>query len=782
MVVRSRVPWGVRTVSQCVGVGATAAARVPLAGTRGWRCVLSPAQPAFRRYYSKEQKPEQDQDGKKDELKHEPEDESKHELKHEPAKKEKPKILSNSNQEPQNPLLAYLNSSQFRVSTVILLAVILGYYMFFNTPLNEAQFTFQDFKTKYLEKGLVQEIIVDNGLHVQAKLIPGTQGPHGPFPLAIFNIGLIEVFEEQLAHVQDKLEIPLLDRIPVIYTRSTPLAAYLMPFVPTVLIIGGLVYLNRSMALKGGGMGGMGAGGIFNQFKSKAKRFNAETDVKVMFKDVVGCDESKEEIVEFVHFLKDPQRYERLGARIPRGAVLSGPPGTGKTLLAKATAGEAGVPFLLVSGSEFVEMFVGVGALRVRDLFKEARLLAPLIIFIDEIDAIGKKRGGAGAMGGNDEKEATLNQILVEMDGFNLSEHVIVLAGTNRADALDPALLRPGRFDRHVYLDVPDIEGRKAMFQLHAEKLKLKVNLDQDGKAIAHLPEDPVPEAVQALCGRLAALTPGFSGADIANACNEAALVAARQNAPLVEYKHFELAIERVIAGMEKRLRVLLKEERRTVAYHEAGHAICGWFLEFADPLLKVLIVPRGPSALGYAQYLPPDQYLVLQEQFRQRMVMTLGGRVSEELHFDTVTAGAQDDFRKVLGMARAMVLHYGMLPKLGEVLYAGDDQLGFKVTKPFSQATGQVIDLEVKRMIDEAYAQCRALLTEKLALVDMVAEELLRKEVITRDDMLRLLGPRPFEEKNDAFNKYIGGVLDPDGPAPGPLAPDSPAPAAPAA
>lgn len=447
------------------------------------------------------------------------------------------------------------------------------------------------------------------------------------------------------------------------------------------------------------------------------------------------------EIMEFVHFLQNPDKYTALGAKIPRGAILSGPPGTGKTLLAKATAGQANVPFLSVSGSEFVEMFVGVGASRVRDLFEQARKLSPSIIFIDEIDAIGKERGKAGALGGaNDEREATLNQLLVEMDGFSTTDQVIVIAGTNRPDVLDRALLRPGRFDRHIQIDAPDLNGRKEIYLVHLSKLNLSQSFaDKDNAA-----------------GKLAALTPGFTGADIANACNEAALIAARYNDTYVEFRHFEQAIERVIAGLEKKSRVLSPMEKKTVAYHEAGHAICGWFLQFADPLLKVSIIPRGQGALGYAQYLPADQYLISEEQFKHRMIMTLGGRVSEELHFPSVTSGAHDDFTKVTQMARAMVTSLGMSKKVGYISYDDQDNSGLQVNKPFSESTARKIDSEVKRIVDEAHERCRELLMANIEKVDLVAEELLAKEAITRDDMIRLLGPRPFPERNEAFEKYL--------------------------
>ncbi|GMM36501.1 AAA family ATPase [Saccharomycopsis crataegensis] len=598
--------------------------------------------------------------------------------------------------------------------------------------------TFQSFKTKYLEKGLVKKIWVVNKYLVEAELVDQANvGGSSRRKVVAFTIGSVDIFEEQMNEVQNKLGIPSVERIPIVYMEKTSMLSYLVPFVPTALLLGGLYFITKKM-----GSGPSGPGGIFGVGKSKAKLFNKETDVKVKFKDVAGCEEAKEEIMEFVSFLKHPQKYESLGAKIPRGAILSGPPGTGKTLLAKATAGEAGVPFLSVSGSEFVEMFVGVGASRVRDLFANARKMAPAIIFIDEIDAIGKSRGGKNSIGSNDEKEATLNQLLVEMDGFATSDHIVVLAGTNRPDVLDSALMRPGRFDRHVSIDRPDIEGRKAIYFVHLNKLTLE--FDKSDK-----------EKLHQLAGKLAALTPGFSGADIANCCNEGGLIAARTNSEVIKFEHFEQAIERVIAGLEKKSRVLSPIEKKTVAYHEAGHAICGWFLEFADPLLKVSIIPRGQGALGYAQYLPPDQYLISEEQFRHRMVMALGGRVSEELHFPSVTSGASDDFKKVTQMAQAMVTQLGMSNKVGQVSFDQGGS-GMQIHKAYSEKTSKLIDLEVKRIVDESLAECRKLLTEKLDLVDIVAQSLLKNEVLTRNDMLRLIGPRPFKERNDAFEKYL--------------------------
>jgi AFG3 family protein len=472
-----------------------------------------------------------------------------------------------------------------QLGLVILSGIILYGLQASATP-SSREITWQEFRTAFLDKGLVDKLTVVNGREVRVKLHSNATGTMYSSSLGggeyYFSIGSVEAFERKLDEAQKELGIPNHERIPVAYHEEvSALGPLLWNLAPTALLVGVLWWMGRKAR------GGVGAGGgIFNIGKSKAKLFNKDTDVKVKFKDVAGMDEAKEEIMEFVKFLKEPARYEKLGAKIPRGAILSGPPGTGKTLLAKATAGEASVPFLSVSGSEFVEMFVGVGSSRVRDLFASAKKHAPCIIFVDEIDAIGKKRGNGRSFGGNDERESTLNQLLVEMDGFGTQEHVVVLAGTNRPDVLDPALMRPGRFDRHIAIDRPDVSGRRGIFMVHLGPLKLSEKL----------PETSV------LAQKLAVLTPGFSGADIANVCNEAALHAARKSSDSVEERDFESAIERVIAGLERKSRVLSKEEKKTVAYHEAGHAVCGWFLEHADPLLKVSIIPRGVGALGYAQ------------------------------------------------------------------------------------------------------------------------------------------------------------------------------------
>ncbi|KAL4906629.1 hypothetical protein BDW74DRAFT_150845 [Aspergillus multicolor] len=622
----------------------------------------------------------------------------------------------------------------------IIITLIIGFYIYGSIFPGDTRkdITWEEFRNKYLDKGLVEKLVVSNRNRVRielnreavARMYPDSPAAQPSF-YYFFTVGSVESFERKLDQAQYELGIPSSERIPVSYVDEISWGTALLSFGPTILFIGGIYYLTKRA-----GNAGANRNGLFGIGKSRAKRFNQETDVKVKFTDVAGMDEAKVEIMEFVSFLKSPERFQKLGAKIPRGAILSGPPGTGKTLLAKATAGESGVPFFSVSGSEFVEMFVGVGPSRVRDLFATARQNTPCIIFIDEIDAIGKKRASGKTSGGNDERESTLNQILTEMDGFNTSDQVVVLAGTNRPDILDSALMRPGRFDRHIGIDRPTMEGRKQIFRVYLKKIVTKEDMDY-------------------LTGRLSALTPGFAGADIANCVNEAALVAARENAETVTMSHFERAIERVIGGLEKKSLVLSPEEKRTVAYHEAGHAICGWYFRWADPLLKVSIIPRGQGALGYAQYLPAngDTYLLTTRQMLDRMAMTLGGRVSEELHFDTVTSGASDDFKKVTGLATAMVTKFGMSPTLKHIYYEEDPQAQFH--KPFSEETAKEIDVEVRRIVSEAYKQCRDLLTAKKKEVGIVAEELLAKEVLSRDDLVRLLGPREWPESAE-FAKYF--------------------------
>ena len=624
------------------------------------------------------------------------------------------------------------NTNLFQIIiTLMLVSFVLD---ILNTGDEQRETTWQEFRSKLLAKGYVSKLVVVNKSFVKVVLneMGKTQtSNNGKEVFYYFTIGTIDSFEHKLEAAQKDLKIEGDFGIPIEYTQEGNWAKAVYQILPTALMIAGIVWLTRRSAQSASG----GRGGIFGIGRSKAKRFNTETDVKVKFKDVAGCDEAKEEIMEFVSFLKEPSRYEKMGAKIPRGAILSGPPGTGKTLLAKATAGEAGVPFYFVSGSEFVEMFVGVGAARVRDLFKTAKENAPAIVFVDEIDAIGKARQKGNFSGANDERENTLNQLLVEMDGFSSSDHIVVLAGTNRPDILDKALLRPGRFDRHINIDKPELEGRKAIFDVHLKKIKLAGDIHD-------------------LKNRLGVLTPGFSGADIANVCNEAALIAARNDANYVKLQHFEQAIERVIGGVERKSKVLSPEEKKIVAYHEAGHAICGWFLKYADPLLKVSIIPRGQGALGYAQYLPGDLFLLSEQQLMDRMTMTLAGRVSEELHFPSVTSGASDDFQKVTRMATAMVTQLGMSDKIGWINYQkkNDNDL----TKPYSEETAIIVDSEVYRLIQSCHDRCETLLTEKSPELEKVAQLLLKKEVLTREDMINLLGKRPFPERNDAFDKYL--------------------------
>ncbi len=467
---------------------------------------------------------------------------------------------------------------------------------------------------------------------------------------------------------------------------------------------------------------------VLNIGKNKAVLFDALGDQQLTFKDVAGLDEAKEEVVEVVDFLKNPKKFTKLGGKLPKGVLLVGPPGTGKTLLAKAVAGEAGVPFFSLSGSDFVEMFVGVGAARVRDLFRQAKEKAPCIIFIDEIDAIGRSRGRGMMMGANDERENTLNQLLVEMDGFNTDKGVIIVAATNRPDVLDSALLRPGRFDRQILIDKPDRRERAEIFKVHTGNLLIADDV-----------------SMEVLAGQ----TPGFAGAEIANVCNEAALLAARSDKESIEMEDFEQAIDRVIAGLEKKNKIISPEERKIVAFHEAGHAITGWFLEYTDPVVKVSIVPRGLAALGYAQYLPEERYLYTKEALLDRMTMAIGGRVAEDIVFGRVSTGAQNDLERITKMAYAMVVDYGMSEKIGYVSFnlSGRDGETPMFNKPYSDDTARVIDEEVKVIIDDIRDRARRLLQEKREQLDQMAESLLQKEVLGPKDLVEILGPRPYGE-----------------------------------
>jgi AFG3 family protein len=612
----------------------------------------------------------------------------------------------------------FQNSNQAKVAIPLLLGSVLVGSVYSMNKSKQQQFqeiTWQEFKTSLLKTGLVSEINVINNDCVRVVLKDEAASvlvsPHTTY---YFSIGSIDNFERKLEKAQDKLNIPDDERIPVSYHSEGAMTNVLIQFVPTLMLIGFFLYMGRK-AVAGGQMGG-----FLNMGKSKARLLDKGQPVGVQFEDVAGANEAKEEIMEFVKFLKNPKKYEELGAKLPRGAILSGPPGTGKTLLAKATAGEAGVPFLSVSGSEFVEMFIGVGSSRVRDLFKQAKEKSPCIIFIDEIDAIGKARGKGGQMGGgNDERESTLNQLLVEMDGFDAAtNHIVVLAGTNRPEILDPALLRPGRFDRHITIDKPDIEGRTQIFKRHLKPLKLDTQLIPD--TLAH---------------SLARLTPGFTGADIHNVCNEAAIIAARHDKDQVSTSDFESAIERVIAGIEKKSKVLSPEERKIIAYHEAGHAVTGWYLKYAEPLLKVSIIPRGSSALGYAQYVPKEQHLYSRFQLFDKMCVALGGRVAENLFFESETTGAQDDLQKVTKMAYNQVTIFGMNKKLGPMSFQDD---GDHFQKVYSERTGFIIDTEARQVVSKALNRTTELLTKKKQEIEKVAQFLLQKEVLSENGKLR--------------------------------------------
>lgn len=620
---------------------------------------------------------------------------------------------------------------QNKLMTIALVGTLGVLGLFALNEMRYREITWKEFVNSYLGRGIVEKLEVVNKKWVRIRVFPGNQIDGNN--ILWFNIGSVDSFERNLENVQLEMNIEPTNFIPVVY-KSEMDGSSLTSSIPTLLLFGFVFWMIRKSAgMMGGGRKG---GGIFGMGQTTAKVINP-TEIGVKFQDVAGCEEAKVEIMEFVNFLKNPQQYIELGAKIPKGAILTGPPGTGKTLLAKATAGEANVPFLTVSGSEFLEMFVGVGPSRVRDMFSMARKNAPCILFIDEIDAVGRKRGGKN-FGGHSEQENTLNQLLVEMDGFNTTTNVVVLAATNRIDILDHALLRPGRFDRQIFVPAPDIKGRASIFKVHLKPLKTFLDKME-------------------LSRKMAALTPGFTGADIANVCNEAALIAARDLNESIVLKHFEQAIERVVAGMEKKTNVLQPEEKKTVAYHEAGHAVAGWFLEHADPLLKVSIIPRG-KGLGYAQYLPKEQYLYTTEQLFDRMCMTLGGRVSEQIFFARITTGAQDDLRKVTQSAYAQVVQFGMNEKVGNISFEMPQPGDMVLDKPYSEHTSQLIDTEVRSLVQRAYDATLKLLTEHKDNVEKVAQRLLQKEVLSREDMIELLGKRPFKEKS-TYQEFVEGT-----------------------
>lgn len=552
-------------------------------------------------------------------------------------------------------------------------------------------------------------------------------------PVYHFQIGTVESFEDKLSKAQH--DIHPREWVPVQYVNEVNLLVEFIKATPMLALVAILFYYSRGLVggagTNSGGGGGMG--GIFQVGKSNAKKVNPES-IKVSFKDVAGCQQAKAEVMEFVQFLASPEQFTKLGAKIPKGALLCGPPGTGKTLLAKAVAGEAGVPFYSISGSDFIEMFVGVGPSRVRDLFKEARKNAPCIIFIDEIDAVGRQRGRGGFSGGNDERENTLNQLLVEMDGFNPTTGVVVLAGTNRVDILDQALTRPGRFDRQITVDKPDLQGRKEIFNVHLKGLTLEGDKED-------------------YAGRLAGLTPGFAGADIANLCNEAAIVAARRKGDFVTFPDFEKATDRIIGGLESN-KIMSDHEKEIVAYHEAGHAVAGWFLEHADPLLKVTIIPRSSGALGFAQYLPKETFLRTEEQIMDIVCKALAGRAAEDVFFGRVTTGASDDLKRVTQLVYSTIQTYGMNSKVGQLAYPQNDD-GMPGDKPYSDSTAEAMDDEARAIVDAAYKRTVELIREHKEDVEKVAKLLLEKETITHDDVVDLIGDRPFQG-DPQYQEYI--------------------------
>ncbi|KAM4744540.1 mitochondrial inner membrane m-AAA protease component AFG3L1-like [Anableps anableps] len=606
-------------------------------------------------------------------------------------------------------------------------------FLYFHFRETGVQISWKDF-VQYLRKGLVGHVEVVNKQYV--KVFPASGVNSSEVNYLWFNIGSVASFEHKLEMVQEEMGLDSTQKVPVLYTSESD-GTMVLSVLPSLFLIGFLLFAMRQGPIAGA-HGGSLKGNPFSMNASKAKIIKDTGNV--CFKDVAGCEEAKLEILEFVNFLKNPSQYCELGAKIPKGALLSGSPGTGKTLLAKATAGEANVPFITVNGSEFQEVFSGVGPARIRDVFAMARKMAPCIVFIDEIDAVGRKRG-SGSFGWQTEQENTLNQLLVEMDGFNSSTNIVVLAGTNRADILDPALMRPGRFDRHIYLGLPDIKGRASIFKVHLRPLKLEPSL-----------------SLEALSMKLAVQTPGFTGAEIASVCNEAALRAARHLSQCISAEHFEQALERVIGGLEKNTQPLQLLEKTTVAYHKAGHAVAGWFLEHAEPLLKVSIAPRG-RGLGYAQCFSKELHLLNQDQLFDRMCMMLGGRVAEQVFFQRISTGAQEDLRKVTQTAYEQVVQFGMNKAVGHVSFDLHLQQNAVTEKPYSESAAQLIDQEVRSLVDVAFQRTLQLVVDKKEMVEKVAKHLLEKEMLDRSDMVELLGPRPFQEKG-SYEEF-GEALD---------------------
>ena len=622
-------------------------------------------------------------------------------------------------------------NTQLWIILLISSFIYLAYGLFSNNPINIDYNRFTKMITSHDVSKIVviknQEIVeitlnedaLQNSTYKDelesSRLIQNTNGPHYQL-----EISSIESFEKRYFDLIGQMKKSNNKEVEYLTEKRYDFYSFLQTWGFTILILIGFWFLIRRMS-GGGGPGGQ----LFNIGKSKASLFDKESKVKLTFHDVAGLEEAKEEVKEIVEFLKTPKKFTKLGGKIPKGALLVGAPGTGKTLLAKAVAGEAAVPFYSLSGSDFVEMFVGVGAARVRDLFKKAKEKAPCIVFIDEIDAIGRSRGRGQMPGSNDERENTLNSLLVEMDGFSTDSGVIILAATNRPDVLDSALLRPGRFDRQISIDKPDLIGREAIFKVHVRGLTLNEDVNLKN---------------------LAAQTPGFAGAEIANVCNESALIAARKNKKTIEMDDFQDAIDRVIGGLEKKNKLISPEEKKIVAYHEAGHAIAGWYLEHADPLVKVSIVPRGIAALGYAQYLPKEQFLYQTDQLIDEMCMALGGRAAEEIIFGKISTGALNDLERITKMAYSIVTVYGMNKNIGNISFFDSKQSDYNFTKPYSDSTAEKIDFEVKRIVENAYERTKNLLINKKEQLEKIAKKLLEKEILFQNDIEILIGKRPFK------------------------------------
>ncbi|MDO6737822.1 ATP-dependent zinc metalloprotease FtsH [Wenyingzhuangia sp. 2_MG-2023] len=650
----------------------------------------------------------------------------------------------NKNQPKPNGMKPKFNSYWIYAAII---AVILSFNFFGNAE-NTGEISKNKFE-EYLRSNSIQKIFIINDDYAkiyltdeaEKQLTPKTEDNSLPWVSSkrtlTYNFGSLENFENLIKDSKAKYNLAL----DLQFDNQTNILESLIGFLPFIILLVVWIFIMRRMS--GGGAGGGAGGQIFSIGKSKAKLFDENQKIKISFKDVAGLVGAKEEVQEIVDFLKNPSKYTNLGGKIPKGALLVGPPGTGKTLLAKAVAGEAGVPFFSLSGSDFVEMFVGVGASRVRDLFKQAAQKSPSIIFIDEIDAIGRARGKNNMTGGNDERENTLNQLLTEMDGFGTDTNVIVIAATNRADVLDKALMRAGRFDRQIYVDLPDLNERSAIFKVHIKSLKLGTDVNLEF---------------------LAQQTPGFSGADIANLCNEAALMAARKDKKEIENQDFLDSVDRIVGGLEKKNKIISLKEKKTIAFHEAGHATASWMLEHAAPLVKVTIVPRGQS-LGAAWYLPEERMIVQTEQMLDEMCATLAGRAAEKIIFNKISTGALSDLEKVTKQARAMVSIYGLSEKIGNLTYYDSSGQEYGFTKPYSDTTAKLIDDEISVLIESQYQRAIEILTENKDKLTELAERLLEKEVIFKDDLIKIFGERAFLTEGEKLEQKLEEQIEKSNP-----------------